>query len=104
MIKTITEFEFIDGFKNRPDNFSYDGLKALFEWHENLEWSDGQPIEFDRVAIACDFNEYESLAEFNKDYDKDFVSINDVVEETTVIPIFYDGCSILYKGFIIQTY
>ena len=54
MIKTITEFEFIDGFKNRPDNFSYDGLKALFEYYEELETDTDQRIEFDPIAICCD--------------------------------------------------
>lgn len=49
-----------DTFK---DNFSAEGLKALFEYLEEIEEATGQEMEFDMVAIACDFSEYTSADE-----------------------------------------
>ena len=37
MIRTINEYDFINAFKGmREDNFSYDGLVALYEYLEML--------------------------------------------------------------------
>ena len=45
MKQTVTEHDFIDGFRicNREDNFSYEGRQALFEYFEQLE--DDEDIE-----------------------------------------------------------
>jgi len=53
--------------------FSYDGALALAEYLEELEEDMGDSIEFDRVAIRCDFSEYESLQEWAQDYFADYV-------------------------------
>ncbi len=49
-------------------NWSLEGARALVEYLE--EWSDmaEQPIEWDRVAIRCDFNEYKTLGAALDDY------------------------------------
>lgn len=58
MIKTLTEHDFRRGFEQlRPDNFSYDGLRVLFEYFERLEDDCGTTIEYDVIAICCDFSE-----------------------------------------------
>jgi hypothetical protein len=41
--------------------FSYEGTKALFEYFEQYEQDTGEQMEFDPVAIRCDFDEYENL-------------------------------------------
>ena len=62
MIDTITEYQFTDWFmKHRPDNFSYEGTKALFDYLEDLEDSIGEKIEFDPIALCCEYNEYDNL-------------------------------------------
>ena len=111
MFTNVTEANFVDAFMGigewsdtYKNNFSYDGLKALFEWLEDLDDDTGEPIQFDRVGIACDFNEYESIDKFNEDYGKNFKTIEQIGDETTVIPIYYPDCKLLYKGFIIQAY
>lgn len=68
MIKTLTEYDFRRGFEQlRPDNFSYDGLRVLFEHFEQLEDDCGTPIEYDVIAICCDFNEM-TIDEIIDDY------------------------------------
>jgi hypothetical protein len=47
----------------RPDNFTYEGQGILFDWFEQLEDDLGEQIEFDPIAICCDFSEC-SLREF----------------------------------------
>ena len=41
-------------------SWSYDGAYALIEYLEQLEEDTGTEIEFDAVAIRCDYSEYES--------------------------------------------
>lgn len=42
----------------RPENFSYDGLEALFNYLEELEDDYGEEIEFDPIALCCEFTEH----------------------------------------------
>jgi len=70
MINTVTQHEFIDTFnKVRPKQFSYEGLEVLFEHLEMVEESMDKPIEFDVIAICCDYTEYDSLEELLANYD-----------------------------------
>ena len=47
--------------------WSYAGARALVEYLENLEEDTGEAIEFDRVALRCEFAEYESAREAAED-------------------------------------
>jgi len=68
MKESVTFCDFTDRFKAiRPDNFSYDGLKALYDWLEEYEDSTDQEIELDVIALCCDFSEY-TLDELQSDY------------------------------------
>jgi len=64
--------------------WTYAGARALVEYLEDLE-DDLGSIDFDAVAIRCDFTEYASEAEPLKQYDCD--SIEDLEDETTVIHV-----------------
>ena len=41
----------------RPDNFSYEGLGVLFDYFEQYEDDTGEQIEFDPIAICCEYSE-----------------------------------------------
>ena len=71
----------------RPDQFSYDGLKALYEYLEDFYSEADQPYELDVIEICCEYSEYEDLKSFNEEYDRDYENIDDIQEETTVIRI-----------------
>lgn len=61
MIKTINEYDFCRAFQEsdtRKNQFSYDALKAIFAYYEELEDSTGEQVEFDLVGVCCDFTEY----------------------------------------------
>ena len=99
MIRTINEYDFIDAFKKmgREDNFSYDGLVALYEELEMVENDIGKPIELDVIALCCEFTEYNNLDEFQADYGDEYETIEDIQNATTVIMIDDDS-------FIIQQF
>ena len=42
------------------EEFSRDAARALFDYLEELEADCGETQEFDRIAIRCQFSEYES--------------------------------------------
>ena len=71
--QTVTESDFRDAFAPiRPDNFTYEGLGALYEYLEELSEDTGEDIELDVIAICCDYTEYsedEAREEFDIDVD-----------------------------------
>ena len=86
-MKTTVNFsDFVDGFTKlefRKDQFSYDGLKLIFDYLESLE-EDGfvlpiEEIEFDPVGICSYFTET-TVPEFNSDYGTKFSSIEEIEE------------------------
>ena len=69
MKQTINFYDFQKAFQDlRPNSFTYDGLRALFEYLEESEESTGEEIELDVIALCCDFIEYESIEDYQNDY------------------------------------
>jgi hypothetical protein len=72
IIERLTESQFINAFKSwdtYKNNFSYEGLKALYEYFEEVaECSDSGTYELDVVAICCEYTEYANWEEFVDDY------------------------------------
>ena len=93
LVKKVSFFDFVEEFRRygREGQFSYEGLKALFEYLEELAEDLGSPIELDVVGICCDFTEYSCLEEFIDDYSysigDDINSLDDIQDYTTVIKI-----------------
>ena len=84
MKDTITAHQFSDTMIEQ--GFSYEGTKALFEYFEQYEQDTGEQMEFDPVAIRCDFDEYESLEDVKQNY-QDIETLEDLQNHTTVIEI-----------------
>ena len=92
MIETITKHKFTDTMTKPYNGFNYDGANALFSYLEELEESSDTVIEFDPIAIRCNYVEYNDLAELNKDFEDDY-TMETLAEATTVIEV--DGTSSL---------
>ncbi len=61
MKQSINFSQFYDAFQSiRPDDFTYDGLKALYDWIEEMDDSCGTETELDVIALGCEFTEYDS--------------------------------------------
>ena len=78
IIDTLHEAQFVDEFqKIRKENFSYDGLKTLFQYLDDLSEDTGENIEFDPIGFCCEFSEY-SLEEFNEDWPCELSSFDEL--------------------------
>ena len=100
MFDTVSKNDFIEWFKKseqRNNQFTYEGLDALFDHLEEYEEGTGEKIEFDPIAICCDYSEYANLEEYNENY-QPVENLDQIRELTTVIEIPQN------KGFIIQNY
>lgn len=94
MYINVTETMFRDEFKAiRPDNFSYEGLSALYEWFTELE-EQGEPMELDVIAICCEFSE-EPLQDVLENYGLE--SLDELHDNTLVVAVF--GDTVLYQTF-----
>ena len=94
MIDTITEYQFRDEMIKH--GFSYDGSTALFNYLEQLEKDCDIKIEFDPIALRCEYDEYESLEELNKNYNEDY-DMQSLSENTQVIDV--DGERLIVQAF-----
>ena len=98
MKQSVNMYDFERAFKNfERDNFSYDGLRALFEYLEEYEEGTGEEVELDVIALCCEYMEYDSLKEYNDDYGTKYSEIDAIQDDTTLIKI--DD-----NSFIIQQY
>jgi hypothetical protein len=88
MIEQVNESEFINRFAlmDRRENFSYEGRLALFEYFEGLEEDLSEQIEFDCIAICCEYSEYENLQDFwNQGFNKEDYPDLDTIRENTIV-------------------
>jgi hypothetical protein len=105
MIQTINESQFIDAFEKmgREDQFSYEGLKLIYEYFEELDPS----FDLDVIAICCEFAEapYEQVAsEYNIGEGEDLnpedipQAVIDYLQDNTSV-VGYTDDSIVYVQF-----
>lgn len=79
MKTTVSCYSFERAFAdaNRKENFSYEGLKALFDYFESYEEQTGEEIELDVIAICCDYTE-DTMANIARNYS---IDLNDADPE-----------------------
>jgi hypothetical protein len=110
MIRTINFSDFVDAFVSmgRGDQFSYAGLRALFEHIETWEEQTGEQIELDVIALCCEWEEYSTdelliqfgdwLERYDDEDDADFAErIADAVGDIRGTIIRGDGIYIVSK-------
>lgn len=95
MKENVNFGRFVDAFRIRKESFSYKGLEALYDYLIEMEEDTGQETELDVIALCCEYTEYESLGDVQKDY-PDIKDLDDLQENTAVIE--FDG------GIIIQQF
>jgi hypothetical protein len=108
MKQTMTTSQIADALR-ADDNaaWSYAGARALAEYLEQYEEDTGEDMEFDRVAIRCDFSEYATAAEAAGDYGWEPVKDNDEDQNETAALGFLHGSTTVIEfdgGVIIQNF
>lgn len=108
MKQTLNLYQFRDQMNAiRPDNFDYEGLEILFDWFEDYEQMQGEEVEFDPIAICCDYSQA-SIKELIDSYSIDLDGVEpDQVDEfvldylndrTIVLGVCLHG-EIVYQNF-----
>jgi len=77
---------------NRGNQFSYEGLEALYNWLEEII----PDYELDVIGLCCEFTEYKDLEDIKSNYDN-IETEEDLYDVTSVIKV-ENG------GYIIQNY
>lgn len=78
MKTTVSLYDFRREFEQcRPNNFSYEGLNALFDYLEDYEEQTGEEIELDVIALCCDYAE-DTVADIARTYS---IDLNDADPE-----------------------
>lgn len=86
MKQTINEFDFKNEFKKiRPNNFSYDGLTALYDHLIQYEENCDMKLEFDPIAYCCEYTEFDSFEDVKINYD--VKTLKELGDKTTVLKI-----------------
>ena len=89
MKQYISKYHFTDWFLSSDtykNNFSYEGLHSLFDYLEEFEEDMGKEMEFDPVAICCEYSEYENFEEIKNNYDC-IENYEDLENNTSIIEI-----------------
>ena len=84
------------------EQFSYEAREYLYDYLEDLSVDLGEDIEFDPIAIRCQYTEIEKediIKYFNDDYsydrDEPFKSVDEVVEwlqeRTSLVAVLENG-------------
>jgi hypothetical protein len=108
-MKTTVYFsEFCNYFREiRPDNFSYEGLRVLFDYFEEIEDSCGEESELDVIGICCEFSEaswqaiasdYSIEIDINENEDEQKVQVLDFLADQRAL-IGETSNSIVYRQF-----
>lgn len=87
MKQTVYLEDFRRAFQStRPNNFSYEGLIALYNYFQNLEDDIGEELDLDVIAVCCDYSEYKNFQELKSNY-LNIKTLEDLRERTEIIPI-----------------
>lgn len=60
ILQEVDKNYFMDRFRayDRQDQFSYEGLSALYDYYDELSEEPSEDIKLDVIAICCDWAEY----------------------------------------------
>jgi hypothetical protein len=87
MKTTVDTYQFINVMTGH--GFTRSGAVALFEYLEQYEEETGHELDFDPIALRCDFTEYKDLEEIAHEYGGEYSDLDYLEQSTTVID--FDG-------------
>lgn len=112
MKTTVSFTDFCDAFRSmdRNDNFSYEGKRAMFDYLDQYEADCGVELEFDVIALCCEYNEDHwqdiadnygiDLSEFDEDDDESKMDcVKEYLEYRTQLVGELDNGCFVYGAF-----
>jgi len=91
IVNTIGQSEFQDGLRGEYSSFTYEATEALYNYYEDMSDGLSEPIEFDPIAISCEWSEYDTIAEAYGQYRV----YNDTVSKDEMLEYFNDNTQII---------
>lgn len=88
IVTTIDRYEFHQAFHNygRGDQFTHEGLNALFDYLEELSEATGPHLQLDVIALCCEYSEYADLEDIKSHYSNTTLdNLDDLHEHTQAI-------------------
>lgn len=112
-IGRFEDYKRVETSENPNGNFSYRGLRALFEYIDEA-YEEENPFKMDVISLCCDYSEYKNFNSYLADYsasheeqdsdesDGDFKARveEEITDKTTLIKFDDD----IDNGFIIQQF
>jgi len=100
MIQTLNFYDFACAFADcdRSEQFTYAGLRALFDYLEQYQDDIGEVVELDVVALCCEYSEYKGIAGFHLDFSADEYPDIESIEENTIV-IHVDAAAFIIANF-----
>ena len=112
MKQTVNIYDFRDAFYkiDKTDNFSYVGLKVLFDYIEELEMTTGEEMELDVISLCGDFAE-SIIDDLIRDYNIDLSdcdtddegsieeTVMEYMEQNTIVCGVTSNGSVVYEAF-----
>jgi hypothetical protein len=69
IISTVSINDFHNAFNSmRPNNFTYEALDAIYDYIYEVASMTGDTYKLDFIALCCDWCEYASFEDLQKDY------------------------------------
>lgn len=104
MKTSVDGYSFRRAFNDlRPDNFTCQGLNILFDYFEALEDDLGEEIDFDVIAICCDYSE-DTIDEIANNYSIDLSECEDDDEKRDAVRSYLEDntaiCGETDAGFV----
>jgi hypothetical protein len=98
IVQTLSQSEFTEAFKwsSRANQFSYEALEAIFEYLEDYSRDSGEDVEFDLVAICCDWYEM-TWQEVADQYKVDLSDVEDEDKPDAVYDFLVDETIGVYR-------
>ena len=72
---------------DRLNQFGYEGWIELIGHIHDYEQDTDTEIDFDPVALCCEYSRYEDIKEFQDAYGKEYKTMEDIEEVTQVLYI-----------------
>jgi hypothetical protein len=100
MYTTLSTSQYSDLLRNA--GFSYAASYALIEYLEEYEESSGEEIEFDAVALRCDYTEFESVSEAYQDH---FPNVTEEKTEEEMLEELQDNYTVItFEGGVLVSH
>ena len=97
-INTASTFADMFNQYGRGDQFSYDGLIALFDYLDELSESLGQDMKIDVIGLCCEYSEYDDLEDLADAYNQEFTEeqLQDVEQhKAEILEYFTDNTQVI---------